>query len=79
MAQNQNSSANQIVKMDSRKFLGALNDSAQARVTYFEDKIANMGQHAGKNLRLVALHAKNLYFEDTNQNHYFINIDFVRT
>ena len=72
MAQNQNSSANQIVKMDSRKFLGALNDSAQARVTFFEDKIADMGQHAGKNLRLVALHAKNLYFEDTDLNRYFV-------
>lgn len=77
MAQNQNSSANLSVKMDSRKFLGALNDSAQARITYFEDKIASMGQHAGKNYRLVALHAKNLYFEDVETNSFYV-ADHIR-
>ena len=60
------------VKMDSRKFLGALNDSAQARIAFFEDRIASMGKHAGKDYRLVALHAKNLYFEDVDDNIFFI-------
>ena len=77
MAQNQNPTASQSVKMDSRKFLGALNDSAQARITYFEDKIASMGQHAGKNYRLVALHAKNLYFEDIDANNFYV-ADHIR-
>lgn len=72
MAQKQNASATQPVKMDSRKFLGALNDSAQARVAFFEDRVASMGKHAGKDYRLVALHAKNLYFEDTEANAFFI-------
>jgi len=77
MAQNQNQSATQSIKMDSRKFLGALNDSAQARVAYFEDKIANMGKHAGKNYRLTALHAKNLFFEDVDANAFYV-ADHIR-
>lgn len=72
MAQNQNASATQPVKMDSRKFLGALNDSAQARVTFFEDRVASMGKHANKDYRLVALHAKTLYFEDIGTNTFFV-------
>lgn len=77
MAQNQNQSATQSIKMDSRKFLGALNDSAQARVAYFEDKIASMGKHAGKNYRLTALHAKNLFFEDVDANAFYV-ADHIR-
>jgi hypothetical protein len=72
MARNQDSSARQALKMDSRKFLGALNDSAQSRVAFFEDRIANIGKHAGQRLRLVALHAKNLFFEDVDTNTFFV-------
>lgn len=60
------------VKIDSRKFLGAINDSAQAQVTFFEERISSMGKHAGRNYKLVALHPKSLYFEDTDKNEYFI-------
>lgn len=60
------------VKMDSRKFLGALNDSAQARVAFFEERIQNMGKNAKKNWQLVALKASELYFEDTDTNEYFM-------
>lgn len=60
------------VKMDSRKFLGVLNDSAQSKVAFFESRIQEMGRSAKKNWRLVALKAKELYFEDTGSNEYYI-------
>ncbi len=60
------------VVMDSRKFLGALNDSAQAKVSEFEGHIHEMGRKAGKSWRLTALKAKDLYFEDTETNQYFV-------
>ncbi|MDB4489930.1 hypothetical protein N9045_00290 [bacterium] len=71
MAQNQNTSTAQSVKMDSRKFLGALNDSAQARIAFFENRIASMGKHVSKNYRLVSLHSNTLFFEDVDSNLYF--------
>jgi len=60
------------VKMDSRKFLGTLNDSAQARVAFFEDRVASMGKSAGKEFQLVALHAKSLFYEDVDANTFFL-------
>jgi hypothetical protein len=72
MAQNQDTSTAQSVTMDSRKFLGALNDSAQARIAFFENRIASMGKHANKNYRLVSLHSNTLFFEDVDSNSYFV-------
>jgi len=60
------------VRIDSRKFLGALNDSAQAKVAVFEERIEQMGRSAGKQWRLAALHAKQLYIEDVNAQQFFI-------
>ncbi len=71
-AQNQNLEAVQIVKMDSRKFLSALNDSAQAKVAFFEEHIGEMGRHAAKNWRLAALQAKELFIEDLDTHEYFV-------
>lgn len=64
--------ANNTVKMDSRKFLSALNDSAQAKVAFFEDRIRDMGSNAKKNWQLVALKANELYFEDIDTNQFYI-------
>lgn len=72
MAQNQDQSAAQFVTMDSRKFLGALNDSAQARIAFFENRISSMGKHAGKNFKLVSLHSSTLFFEDVDSNTYYV-------
>ena len=64
--------ASNTVKMDSRKFLSTLNDSAQSRVTFFEDRIAEMGKNAKRNWKLVALHSNELYFEDVDKKEYYI-------
>ena len=60
------------VKIDSRKFLSAINDSSQSQVALFEERISSMGKHAGKNYKLVALHPRSLYFEDVDKNEYFV-------
>lgn len=60
------------VKVDSRKLLSIINDSAQSKVAFFEDRIKEMGVKAGKNWQLVALRAKELYFEDTATNQFYI-------
>lgn len=60
------------VKMDSRKFLSQLNDSAQAKVAIFEDRIAQMGRQGGKVWKLAALHDKELYIEDVSNHTYYV-------
>ena len=72
MAQNGNSGAVPTLTMDSRKFLSALNDGAQAKVAFFEERVQAMGEQADKNWRLAALHAKELYIEDVDNHTYFI-------
>ena len=71
MAQNQNNALNPI-RMDSRKFLGALNDSAQAKIAFFESKVSEMGKAANKNWRLAALYSKDLYIEDLDSNSFYM-------
>jgi hypothetical protein len=60
------------VRMDSRKFLNQLNESAQAKVSFFEERVAQMGKQGGKNWRLAALHAKDLYIEDVDSHDYYV-------
>lgn len=60
------------VRIDSRKFLSALNDSAQSKVAVFEERVQQMGNSAGKQWRLAALHAKNLYIEDVKTHQFYI-------
>ncbi len=72
MAWNHNARQSDPVTMDSRKFLGALNESAQAKLTFFEDHVKEMGRQVRKDYRLTALFAKELYFEDANSKTYFV-------
>ena len=71
MAQNQNKALNPI-RMDSRKFLGALNDSAQAKIAFFESKVRDLGSAVNKQWRLAALYSKDLYIEDVNSGQFYI-------
>lgn len=71
MAQNQNKALNPI-RMDSRKFLGALNDSAQAKVAFFESKVRELGKAVNKNWKLAALYSKDLYIEDVDANAFYL-------
>lgn len=70
MAWNNARTANPVT-MDSRKFLGALNESAQAKLTFFEDHVKEMGKQVKRDYRLTALFAKELYFEDTQSKQFY--------
>ena len=61
----------QPVIMDSRKFLSSINDSAQAKVALFESHVRDLGKQIGKNWKLAALHAKDLFIEDTDTHDYY--------
>ena len=65
------------VKMDSRKFLGAINDSAQAKISIFEDRVKQLGRSVRKEWRLAALHARTLFIEDV-QTHEYYQADHAR-
>ena len=49
-----------------------MNDSAQSKIAEFEAHIHEMGRKAGKNWRLTALKANDLYIEDVDTNNYYI-------
>ena len=65
------------LRMDSRRFLSLLNDSAQAKVASFEERVTQMGRTAGQNWRLAALHARNLYIENVDTHQYYL-ADHIR-
>jgi hypothetical protein len=58
--------------MDSRKFLGTINNSAQSRVATYESLIQRLGQRVGAKWRLAALNDGNLFIEDTSNNSYYV-------
>jgi hypothetical protein len=60
------------VKIDSRKFLSIINDSAQSKIAFFEDRVKEIGKSLSKDYRLAALQPSDLVFEDVNSNEYFI-------
>ncbi len=59
------------VILDSRKFLGAINNSAQSRVAVFEDQVKTLGKRQGSAWKLAALLPNTLFIEDASGN-YFI-------
>jgi hypothetical protein len=58
--------------LDSRKFLGTINNSAQSRVAIYESLIEQLGQRVGAKWRLAALNDGNLFIEDTASNSYYV-------
>ena len=60
------------VKMDSRKFLSAINGGEQAKIALFENKVQELGRSRGRAWKLASLGATQLYIEDTQSNDYFL-------
>jgi hypothetical protein len=56
--------------LDSRKFLGTINSSAQAKVAIYESLVRRLGQKAGGKWQLAALGKKDLFIEDSNGSYY---------
>lgn len=60
------------VVMDARKFVRQINNSAAARVKFFEESISRMGKSVGKNLRLTSLDANSIIYEDADKNLFYV-------
>ena len=60
------------VAMDSRKFLSIINESAQAKIAFFESKVAELGKAGNRNWRLASLDSKKLVIEDVDTHTYLM-------
>ena len=63
---------NKVIRIDSRKFLSQINESAQSKVKLFEERVELMGRKLNKEWKLAALHSNTLYIEDVNSHEYFV-------
>ena len=59
------------IVIDSRKFLGIINNSAQSKVAVFESLVKQIGDKSGAKWRLAALSDANLFIEDCTNNAYY--------
>lgn len=64
--------ATESVAMDTRKFLSAINNSAQARVVTFENMIRDLGEAQNADWKLTALQSTTVIFEDADTNQYYV-------
>lgn len=64
------------VTMDSRKFLSAINSSAQSQIKFFEDAVRKLGEGQGADWNLAALLNGRLIIEDANGN--YLMADYAR-
>ena len=72
---NQGSSGSAIteeVAMDTRKFLSAVNNSAQAQITFFEDAVAKLGEQNDRKWTLTALQGNRLIIEDKESSEFMV-------
>jgi hypothetical protein len=65
-------SATGPITMDSRRFLGAINSSLQARVAHVEALVRDLGKRVGANWRLAALRNDSLFIEDIDSHDYYL-------
>jgi len=68
---NQDQKTASQITMDARKFLRTINESVGSKVAFFTKKVSEMGAKTGKNLRLVALDKRHLFYEDVDSNTYY--------
>ena len=59
------------VTLDARRVIKYINDSAQSQLVTIKEAINKLGKKVGQNYSLVALHQKNVMFEDANGQYYF--------
>lgn len=61
----------ECLTLDSRKFLGTINNSAQSKVATYETLISRLGQRIGSQWRLAALNEGSLFIEDISNGSYY--------
>lgn len=70
-APNQNPNTSPVL-MDARKFVRHINSGAAAKLKFFEEAVARLGQNAGRNLRLTTVDTSSLIYEDVERNRYYL-------
>jgi len=60
------------ISMDARKFVRYINNGAAAKIKFFEEAVSRLGKTANKQLRLTALDANSLMYEDTEKNRFYL-------
>jgi hypothetical protein len=70
-APNQNQNTAPVV-MDARKFVRHINNGAAAKLKFFEEAVARLGESAGRKLRLTSVDTSTLIYEDVDRNRYYI-------
>ncbi len=60
------------VAMDARKFLSAINGSAQAQIAFYEDAVQRLGGQNGQEWELTALQGSRIIFEDVATNTFMV-------
>ena len=61
------------ITLDARKVIKYINDSAQSQVHIINDALQKLGDKVGQKYTLVALHQKNVMFEDASGQYYLAN------
>jgi len=72
---NQESTASVIdekMTMDTRKFLSAINNSAQSQVAFFEDAVRRLGGRYGREWELTALQSNRMIIEDVESHDFMV-------
>jgi len=60
------------IQMDARKFLRAINTSAQGRIAFFNEAVRKLGEEDGSLYRLTALGTANLIYDDVHTHQYYV-------
>jgi len=58
------------ITLDARKVIKYINDSAQSQLVTIKEAVGRLGEKVGQNYSLVALHQKNVMFEDSDGQYY---------
>jgi hypothetical protein len=65
------------VTMDSRKFLSAINGSAESQIKFLSESVTRLGLEQGKDWNLAATAADRIFIEDVNSGEYLV-ADYTR-
>ena len=57
--------------IDAKTFLRTINNGAQSKIHFFENRVRQMGEKVGKNYRLTSLDVDHLVFEDRNSGTFY--------
>jgi len=66
------------ITLDARKVIKYINDSAQSQIVTIKEALNKLGEKVGQEYSLVAMHQKNVMFEDADGQYYIADYDKPR-